>query len=71
MDKIKPFILRDPSGQNWMVRIYDEEGERVMYTTKTDSPGEPSINIKSFNGYFKIKISNRGQIITYPLDSLG
>jgi len=64
-------ILRDISGQNWLVRIYHDEGIRQIYTTKTDEPGQDSIKIKTLSGYFKIKINNFGQIITYPIDSLG
>lgn len=71
MDNLKPFILTSPDGQSWMVRIYHENGERCMYTSKTDEPGERYIKVKSFDGYFKIKISNEGRIITYPWDSLG
>lgn len=64
-------ILRDSSGQNWLVRVYHDEGIRQIYTTKTDEPGQDSIKIKTLSGYFKIKINNFGQIITYPIDSLG
>lgn len=64
-------VLRDPSGQNWMVRILHDEGIRQIYTTKTDKVGEDSIKIKTLSGYFKIKINSVGQLVTYPIDSLG
>lgn len=64
-------IIKDPTGQNWYVRVYHDEGIRCLYTTKTDEEGPDMIVIKSFDGYFKIKISSEGQIITYPMDSIG
>lgn len=64
-------VLRDAAGQNWMVRIYHDEGIRQLYTTRTDEIGENSIKIKTFNGLYKIKISTTGKLITYPIDSIG
>ena len=64
-------VLTDPTGQNWNVRVYHENGIRVLYTTKTEDQGEETKILKSFDGYFKVKISSEGQLITYPMDSIG
>lgn len=71
MSQTKSLILRDPKGQNWLVRVYHENGIRQLYTTKTDEEGENSVRIKTYQGYYKLKISTKGQLITFPIDSIG
>lgn len=71
MNGLDAVVLRAPNGQNWMLRVLDDEYGPRMMTSKTDIPGENMLKIKSFEGFYhKIKVSNEGQIITYPLDSL-
>lgn len=72
MNQFNPLILRDRTGQNWLVRILDDNnGNKQLYSTKTDKNGVDFVKIKSYNGYFKIKITTQGKLVSYPLDSIG
>lgn len=75
MENLKSIYLRSPNNSQWMIRVLDdkEKGTRNLYTqmVKVDE-GEnyikDEIYIKNPVGKFKIKISNEGQLVTYPLE---
>lgn len=63
--------LKDSNGVNWGVWVYHKENIKQLYTREVDIEGEESVFIDSFSGRFKIKVSTKGQLITYRVDSLG
>lgn len=66
-------VLKDSAGINWGLFVFHDPNENIkqFYTREVDQEGLDSIKIKSFDGYFKIKIGTNGQIFTYPVDDLG
>lgn len=66
-------VLKDSMGVNWGLFVFHDPAENIkkFYTREVDQEGLDSIKIKSFDGYFKIKIGTNGQLFTYPVDDLG
>lgn len=64
-------VLKDKQGKNWGLYIMHDGFQKYIHTREVEQEGVPQIEIKSFAGPFKVKVSTDGQIITYPLDSLG
>lgn len=68
---VKRLILKDSNGINWNVSTFHDGDIKQLYTRQVDEEGVSSTVIKTFNGYYKIKVGTNGQIYTYPLDDLG